>query len=130
VFTGTTPWKGIATLYQQINARHPTHGSLVAGAVALAESGNTGAALAQLDAMNEVAVRSFQPWWVARAYLLSRMGPAYRDVADAAFATALGLTQQQRLRDHIAGLRAALPPAVPSAGPSAGPPTVPSALNQ
>jgi RNA polymerase sigma-70 factor (ECF subfamily) len=115
VFTGTTPWKGIATLYQQINARHPTHGSLVAGAVALAESGNAGAALAQLDAMNEAAVRSFQPWWVARAYLLSRMGPAYRDVADAAFATALGLTQQQRLRDHIAGLRAALPPAVPSA---------------
>ncbi len=112
VFTGTTPWKGIATLYQQINASHPTHGSLVAGAVALAESGDADAALAQLDEMDETTVRSFQPWWVARAYLLSRMGPGYRAQADAAFATALGLTQQQRLRDHIAGLRAALPPSV------------------
>lgn len=111
LFTGTTPWQGIATLYQQINAHFPTQGAQVAGAVALAETGQVAAGLQQLDAMDSRVTGNFQPWWVARGYLLSKLGPAAHAQADAAYRNAIGLTSQQTIKDYLERNRAALAPA-------------------
>jgi RNA polymerase sigma-70 factor (ECF subfamily) len=109
LFTGSTPWHGISQLYQQINAHFATHGSQVAGAVAFAETGDVSAGLAQLDAMDADVVKGFQPWWVARGYLLSLLGRERAADADHAYANAIGLTQQHKARAHLAKLRAAIP---------------------
>ena len=101
LFTGSTPWQAIATLYRQINAYFPTQGSLVAGAVALGEAGNIQAGLEQLDAMDKTRIQSFQPWWVAKAHLFALQGPAAYPLADATYRTAIGLTSQQKIRNHL-----------------------------
>ena len=108
LFTGQTPWQGIAALYQQINKFYPTEGAGVAGAVALAEAGDVAAGLQQLDAMNLDIVKSFQPWWVARGYLLSKLDKQSLNAADAAYQTAIGLTTQQKIRDYLESVRAGL----------------------
>lgn len=108
LFTGTTPWAGIANLYQQINIHFPTQGALVAGAVALAEAGDVAAGLHQLDAMDPTVTQTFQPWWVAKAYLLSLQGEKHVAQAAAAYQTAIGLSSQQKLREHLERLRLAL----------------------
>ena len=108
LFTGQTPWQGIAAVYQQINKFYPTEGACVAGAVALAEAGDVAAGLQQLDAMNLDIVKSFQPWWVARGYLLSKLDKQSLNAADAAYQTAIGLTTQQKIRDYLESVRAGL----------------------
>jgi hypothetical protein len=101
LFAGVTPWRAIAAMYVHLNALYPTHGSLVAGAVAAAEAGDVPAGLRQLEAMDAELRRSFQPWWVARAHLLGMSGPAHRPEAEAAYLIALGLTTQRRLKVHL-----------------------------
>ena len=108
LFTGTTPWQAIDALYRQINAHYPTQGARVAGAVAMAEAGDIPAGLAQLDAMKTDAVRNFQPWWVARGYLLSKLGEQARPLADAAYRTAIGLTSHDALKTHLEKVRLAI----------------------
>ena len=108
LFTGQTPWQGIAALYRQINTSYPTEGACVAGAVALGEAGDVAAGLKQLDAMNRDTVKSFQPWWVARGYLLSKQGSGAAAEADAAYQTAIGLATQQKIRDYLESVRAEL----------------------
>jgi RNA polymerase sigma-70 factor (ECF subfamily) len=105
LFTGVTPWQAIVTLYRQINMHFPTQGSLVAGAVAMGEAGNIPAGLEQLGAMDRTRVQSFQPWWVARAHLLALQGAAVHALADVAYRTAIGLTSQQKIRNHLERLR-------------------------
>jgi len=105
LFTGTTPWKGIAQLYHQINAYFPTHGSLVAGAIALGEAGEVKKGLMQLEQMDPAITRNFQPWWVAKAYLLSLDENASRELTDAAYQTAIGMTVDLRLKRHLESVR-------------------------
>lgn len=108
---GQTPWAGITSLYQDINAHFPTQGSLVAGAVAMAEAGDVTGGLLQLDAMDADVRRNFQPWWVARAYLLGKTGDLrHRIAADEAYRVAIGLTSMQRLRDYLERQRLAVAP--------------------
>ncbi len=106
LFTGVTPWNGIAQLYAQINAHFPTEGSRVAGAVASAEAGDVAGGLAQLAAIDEASRRNYQPWWVARAHLLALNGE--REAAANAFTTAIGLSTQPPIREHLAARRRAL----------------------
>jgi RNA polymerase sigma-70 factor (ECF subfamily) len=106
LFTGQTPWQGIADLYQQINSFYPTQGACVAGAVAIAEAGDVAGGLAQLDSMDATTVKSFQPWWVARAYLLAKGGPPTRELADVAYSTAIGLSTQKKVKDYLERVRA------------------------
>ncbi|MBC7918994.1 MAG: RNA polymerase subunit sigma-70 [Rhodoferax sp.] len=101
LFTGQTPWAGIAQLYAQINAHYPTQGSLVAGAVAMGEAGDIAGGLQQLDQMEPTVTKSFQPWWVARAYLLSQGGAPSRQLAVQAYQTAIGLTTHTEVRRHL-----------------------------
>jgi RNA polymerase sigma-70 factor, ECF subfamily len=99
LFTGNTPWAGITQLYAQINQHYPTTGSRVAGAVALAESGNPEAALVQLHVIEKSHSSSFQPWWVAYSHCLYLTGKVGE--AKAALTTALGLTSDLRLRKYL-----------------------------
>lgn len=108
LFTGTTPWNGIAALYAQINSYFPTQGSLVAGAVAIGEAGDLQAGLRQLEEMDTSLVKSFQPWWVAKAYLLSLSDTRHQEAADQAFQIAIGLTSQSRLKTHLQLMREGL----------------------
>lgn len=105
LFSGKTPWKGVDQLYQQINAHFPTHGSLVAGAIALGESGDVGSALRQLEQMDPAVTRNFQPWWVAKGYLLSLDENSSPQLRDAAYQTAIGMTVDPRLKNHLESLR-------------------------
>lgn len=111
LFRGSTPWPGIAALYAQINLHFPTIGAQVAGAVAVAEAGDWQAGLAQLRALDNAQVRGFQPWWVALGHLLALSGDHL--AADQAFARAIGLSTQQRIKAHLQARRKALASFVP-----------------
>lgn len=108
LFTGKTPWRGIDLLYRQINAHYPTQGALVAGAVAMGESGNVSEGLTQLDAMDQTVTKSFQPWWVAKAHLLRLQSDSAKADVEAALLTAIGLTIQKPVRTYLEAIRASL----------------------
>jgi RNA polymerase sigma-70 factor, ECF subfamily len=108
LFTGKTPWQGIAHLYEQINAYFPTLGSLVAGAVAMGEAGDIKSALDQLEQMDPTISKKFQPWWVAKGYLLSLAKNTSREMSDAAYQTAIGMTVDHRLKKYLETVRQAL----------------------
>ncbi len=108
LFTGETPWRGIDMLYRQINAHYPTQGALVAGAVAMGESGNVSEGLAQLDAMDRSLTKSFQPWWVAKAHLLRLQRDSSQAEVETALQIAIGLTTQQPVRTYLETIRASL----------------------
>jgi RNA polymerase sigma-70 factor (ECF subfamily) len=108
LFTGKTPWTGISQLYQQINAHFPTHGSLVAGAIATGEAGDVKNALLQLNQLDPNVTKSFQPWWVAKAHLLRLDTDAPRQTVEAAYQTAIGLTIDPRLKNHLESERQGL----------------------
>jgi RNA polymerase sigma-70 factor (ECF subfamily) len=105
LFTGQTPWKSIAHLYQQINAYFPTQGSLVAGAVAMGEAGEIQAGLAQLEQMDADLSKTFQAWWVAKAYLLSLQGEESFALADHAYQIAIGLSNQGKIKVYLEAVR-------------------------
>jgi RNA polymerase sigma-70 factor (ECF subfamily) len=105
LITGTTPWEGIAQLYHQINAYFPTHGSLVAGAIAQGEAGDVKQGLLQLEQMDSAITRNFQPWWVAKAYLLSLDENASRELTDGAYQSAIGMTVDLRFKRHLESIR-------------------------
>lgn len=95
-------------LYRQINAHYPTQGALVAGAVAMGESGNVNEGLAQLDAMDRSVTQSFQPWWVAKAHLLRLQSDSSKAYVEAALQIAIGLTTQQLVRRYLETIRSSL----------------------
>lgn len=99
---GTTPWTAIAGLYDALAATG-SRGALVSRAVAHAEAFGTGAGLVALGLVAEDTVRSYQPYWVARATLEARAGRT--EAAAHAFNLALGLTESPALRTHIEGLQ-------------------------
>ena len=106
LFTGNTPWGGIANLYAQINQHFPTSGSRVAGAVAMAEAGDIATGLAELDSMDAGQMNTFQPWWVARGYLLGLL--SRNEESDAALRTAIGLSTGQSIKAYLELQRSAL----------------------
>lgn len=109
--TGQTPWAGIAELYALLVAHHPSLGARVGQAVALAEAGDPGAALATLDALPAAATQAYPAYWVARAHVLQRAGAPGRE---AALQRAIGLTEDPRLREFLASTaRPAADPAQP-----------------
>lgn len=103
LFTGVTPWKAIADLYRQINQHFPTQGSIVAGAVAMAESGNPQAAVNLLESMDRTFTQQFQPWWVAKAHISSLMSD--HNAARAALDRAIGLSTQQKIINYLIELK-------------------------
>lgn len=96
--TGERLFEPLMRLYDLLIALTPTTGARVARAVAYAEGGRAQQAVALLDEL-ELAGRSYQPWWVARARALSLLGQL--DGARQAAVTAAGLTENAAIRAHL-----------------------------
>lgn len=97
---GRTPWPAIVQLYGRLVQAFPSTGACIGQAVAWAESGDLPAALARLDELEAQSVASHQPYWVARAHVLRAMGRSQE--ASAALTRAIGLTEDPRVRAHLA----------------------------
>lgn len=87
--TGRTDWAALRRLYTGLVAVAPTLGARTALAVATGRVDGPSAGLAVLDAIDDPAVRRFQPAWAARAELS-------RDPAS--YAKAISLTTDPRVR--------------------------------
>jgi len=97
-----TDWPAIVGLYDAL--WHITASPVVAinRAVALAEAGDAAAGLAALDALTaEPRLRDYQPYWAARASLLSRTGRL--DEAREAYRLAIGLATDEAVRKYLQG---------------------------
>jgi RNA polymerase sigma-70 factor (ECF subfamily) len=93
-FIGSVPWEGIALLYTELARIAPTVGALVGQAVAAAEAHGTTEGTAEglrlLARIDDAAIRDYQPFWVAKGYLLAQQGE--KAAAHAAYMRAIGLT--------------------------------------
>jgi RNA polymerase sigma-70 factor (ECF subfamily) len=96
--SGMTDTAALRTLYAGLVAIAPSLGARVALAVA-------DESLAELDTIE--GANDFQPWWAARAHLLSHDGKA--DAAASAYDRAIALTTEPRVREYLLARRAALP---------------------
>jgi RNA polymerase sigma-70 factor (ECF subfamily) len=108
VDVASTDWPQIVALYDVLMALSPSPVVAVNRAAAVAMRDGAQAGLALLDSLaGEPLLRSYQPYHVARADLLDRLGR--RDEAAAAYRTALELagTEPERahLRRRLAGLQ-------------------------
>jgi RNA polymerase sigma-70 factor (ECF subfamily) len=99
LFTGSTPWSGIAQLYAYLNQIAPTVASRVAHSVACAESGALLQGQAILDELESAGVQAYQPYWVARWHLHKQAGAAEQAVA--ALRRAIGLTRIGPIRGFL-----------------------------
>ncbi len=100
VVDGNVPWDGIARLYERLLALAPTVGAHIAHAVAVAHAvPDPRAGLQLLDAIESERVATHQPWWAARAHLMSMAGA--HAGAETCYGRALALTVEPRLRAWI-----------------------------
>ena len=101
LFTGSTPWPGIVTLYQRLITLAHSLGAQVAHAVACAQAGDVAGAAGLLAALQHPRLASYQPYWVAQAHVAG-LQQRSRD-AHHALAVAIGLTTAPALRDYLQG---------------------------
>jgi RNA polymerase sigma-70 factor (ECF subfamily) len=95
--TGVTDTTALRALYTGLVAIAPSLGARIALAV-------TNESLSELDTIEGAG--EFQPWWAARAHLLSLSGEA--DAAASAYDRAIALTTEPRVREYLTVRRGAL----------------------
>jgi RNA polymerase sigma-70 factor (ECF subfamily) len=97
--TGRTDWSAILALYDGLMALMASPVAAVNRAVALGETAGAAAGLAALDALaGDPRLAGYQPYWAARADLLSRLGSGD---ADAAYARAILLEPDPAVRRFL-----------------------------
>ncbi|GAA4127584.1 putative RNA polymerase sigma factor [Aminobacter aganoensis] len=104
--TGRTDWPAIATLYAGLMTITASPVVAVNHAVAVAYAVGPAAGLALLDAIDDARLGQYQPYWAARAELLSLAG-RFPD-ADKAYEMATGLETDAAVRRFLQRKRAAL----------------------
>ena len=105
--TGNANWNAILTLYDALWQMTGSPVVAINRAVALAEAKGVAVGLAALDEQaNDTRLSQYQPYWAARAELLSRTGANAE--ADAAFERAMGLESDPAIRRFLQNKRAAL----------------------
>ncbi|HEU5081304.1 MAG TPA: DUF6596 domain-containing protein [Opitutaceae bacterium] len=97
--TGVIDWAQIALLYEGLVRIAPRIGLLVGRAVALVEAVSPERGLAALDEISDQRVTTYQPYWAARAHILSRLGR--NEEAQSAFERASSLTEDPALKNHL-----------------------------
>lgn len=99
LFSGVTPWRAIAMLYEALNHVAPTLASRVAHAAALVEIQREDEAIALLDQLATAADFDYQPYWVVYAHAARAKGqPRHARVC---LLRALELTTAPSLRAYI-----------------------------
>jgi len=97
---GRADWAAIVTLYEALQALTGSPVAALNRAVALAQAQGTDAGLAALEALaGDVRLAQYQPYWAARAELLSRSGA--RAQALEAYQQAIGLERDPAVRRHL-----------------------------
>ena len=115
---GAVWWAGIVRLYEQLLALAPTVGARIAHAVAVAHATpDPRAGLRLLEGLEAARIASHQPWWAARAHLLSMADDPVE--AEAAYGRALALTVEPRLREWLDQRRLAEAARVSASRPAA-----------
>lgn len=104
--TGATDWTAIEHLYRGLLSVSPTIGAQIGHAVAVAEIAGAKSALSHLDAIPTERALSHQPYWVARAHLLTLADD--RGGAIEAYTKAIGLAEDGASRRFLIGQRAKL----------------------
>jgi RNA polymerase sigma-70 factor (ECF subfamily) len=105
--TGRTDWAAIVQLYDGLAAITGSPVVSVNRAVAIGEANGPAAAIAALDsAAGDTRLMDYQPYWAARAAMLSRAGLI--DAADHAYERAIGLEADPAVRDFLLEKRASL----------------------
>jgi predicted RNA polymerase sigma factor len=97
--TGRTDWNAIVWFYEQLNRLSPTIGRQTGYAAALAEANRTQDGLAVLDAIDQAAVCTYQPYWAVRAHLLHLLGKGPE--ARHAYDRAIGLAKDPAVRAFL-----------------------------
>jgi RNA polymerase sigma-70 factor (ECF subfamily) len=98
--TGGTDWAAIARLYDGLFALTGSPVVAINRAIAIAECDCAGAGLAVLDALSgDGRLAEYQPYWAARAGLLSWIGEA--EAAEEAYDRAIGLEADPAVRRFL-----------------------------
>lgn len=97
--SGRIEWGAIAQFYQQLIRIWPTLGAQTGYAAALAEANRPEHGLVVLDAIDQKAVASYQPYWAVRAHLLQCLGRNAE--ASAAYDKAIGLAEDPAIREFL-----------------------------
>jgi RNA polymerase sigma-70 factor (ECF subfamily) len=100
------PWLVIAQLHDALAALAPAVGVLVSRAAAIGEARGADDALAALSALDESAIRSYQPYWALRAHLLAQLGQT--QPAREAYDRAAGLATDPGVRAFLLARAATL----------------------
>ncbi len=101
--SGRTDWRALRTLHRGLIEIAPSLGASVALAAVESEIDGPRAGLAALDAIDEPAVDTFQPYWATRAHLLAQAGD--HEPAARAYSRAIELTSDGGLRDYLTAYR-------------------------
>ncbi len=105
--TGTANWDAIVSLYDALLALSDSPVVAINRALARSETDGPAAALADLDALSSDArLKSYQPYWAARAALLARTDA--REEARAAYELAIGLEHDPASRRFLQARQAEL----------------------
>lgn len=105
-FGGLVPWQAIVDLYRQLLALAPSIGARIGHAVAVLHVHSAQQALALLNGIELERVRTYQPYWVALSHALTVSGELVAGLA--ALDTAIGLSEQLRLRRYLLSRRLAI----------------------
>jgi len=98
--TGGTDWAAIARLYDGLLALTGSPVVAINRAIAIAEADGAMAGLAILDALsNDRRLVDYQPYWAARAGLLSRTGDV--EAAQQAYERTIGLEADPAVRRFL-----------------------------
>jgi RNA polymerase sigma-70 factor (ECF subfamily) len=105
--TGAADWTAIEKIYDALLALTGSPVVAINRAAAVAETQGPAAGLAALDALaGDARLADYQPYWAARAGLLSRMGDAAASAS--AYDRAIGLESDPAVRRFLQARRASL----------------------
>ncbi|MEM8986820.1 MAG: DUF6596 domain-containing protein [Pseudomonadota bacterium] len=104
--TGKRNWDDVVKLYDVLLMVSPSVGAKVGRAAALAEAKGASAGLAALDDLPDKTVAAYQPYWAARAHMLSQLDK--KDAAREAYDIAIGLNEDDAVRRFLRGRQSAL----------------------
>jgi RNA polymerase sigma-70 factor, ECF subfamily len=98
--TGSADWAAIEHLYDALSTITQSPVVAINHAIAVAETQGAAAGLAALDALKDDArLADYQPYWAARAGLLTRTGEV--DAAEQAYERAIGLESDPAVRRFL-----------------------------